>query len=692
MKTLDDKSQKMLMILIESDEPVTTNYVAEKLNISSRTVLRKMPFIEQYLKENKFKFIKKPGYGIMLKEDAKGKDRLKNLLQDEEPEKKYTPEERQLFILVELLKSKEPIKTYKFKSDLDVTEGTISSDLDSIEKSIAEYSVKLVRKPGLGVYIKGSEIALRKLMAKLIHKNSCSEDVLSILRNPIENNAVIKMPFKLKARNKLLNVVDKDIITKLEKIIYDLEKSHEYALKDNQYVALIIHIALVIERIMKEEKIVMENKFLKKIKENEEFNLAQELAIKVNEAFHIILPEEEVGYIAMHLMASRKYFMKKNEMNEIFFIEKYKIIKIAKKMIKFVESQLNVEIMQDDKLLVDLAIHLEPAIKRISMNMDIRNPLLNQIKENYPNVFQATKNAVSILKEELRLEIPESEVAYIALHIGGALERTKAYTYKVLVVCPSGVGTSSLLSAKLENEFLNIKVIDTASIVEIEGDKVDFNLCDFVISTVEMNFEGFENVIVSPLLLEEDKEKIIHVMSEIKKKSINKQKQGEKKDFKTDLKKKINYGNAIMEVLNNFRCYEGVHMNSYEEIIDEISKLYTDREENYKRLKKDIKKREALGSFILEESATMLIHCRSSAIEKLYFGVVKLDKELQIEENMVELIIVQLAPETIQEEYRQCMSRISQELFKEKLLKDMTQNEIYEYINSILKQFYLNMS
>ena len=181
MKSLERRSKDILFILAESKEPITTKFIGDKLNVSSRTITRQMPEIENYLNIHGFKFTKKPGYGIIVEGNLEEKNRLKQLLHNEKIQKRYSPQERQLFILIELLKNKEPIKIYRFKSDLNVTEGTISLDLDKIEDILAKYEVKLVRRPGLGVYIDGTEANLRKLIVNLIYENNLQNDVLDIL-------------------------------------------------------------------------------------------------------------------------------------------------------------------------------------------------------------------------------------------------------------------------------------------------------------------------------------------------------------------------------------------------------------------------------------------------------------------------------------------------------------------------------
>ena len=187
MKTLEGRIRDILFILAESDVPITTNYLGEKLNLSSRTIIRQMDELEEYLNKHNFKLIKKPGYGIEIEGGEEEKNRLKDLIDEEKVFRRYSPEERQLFILIELLKNKEAIKMYKFKSELNVTEGTISSDLDIIEEILKEQNIDLIRKPGLGIYIEGSESQLRKLILNLLYENNLQNQIMDVLGYDLEN-------------------------------------------------------------------------------------------------------------------------------------------------------------------------------------------------------------------------------------------------------------------------------------------------------------------------------------------------------------------------------------------------------------------------------------------------------------------------------------------------------------------------
>lgn len=64
-KKLNSRQKEIIQILTRSTvtNPITISSIADKLSLSSRTVLREMPKIEKWLEENEFKFIKKTRSG-----------------------------------------------------------------------------------------------------------------------------------------------------------------------------------------------------------------------------------------------------------------------------------------------------------------------------------------------------------------------------------------------------------------------------------------------------------------------------------------------------------------------------------------------------------------------------------------------------------------------------------------------------
>ena len=160
---------KILNILLKGHS--TSKKLAESINVSPRTVLRNLPIISEKLRDYNIILKTKTGSGIFLIGEESDIDRLKQYISSTSPTRKLSPEERQQLIILSLLQEKEPQKLLNFANEYQVTEATISYDLDTCEQIFEKYNLKLMRRPGLGVWIEGPEKGIRQLVTDLFYKN-----------------------------------------------------------------------------------------------------------------------------------------------------------------------------------------------------------------------------------------------------------------------------------------------------------------------------------------------------------------------------------------------------------------------------------------------------------------------------------------------------------------------------------------
>jgi mannitol operon transcriptional antiterminator len=103
------------------------------------------------------------------------------------------------------------------------------------------------------------------------------------------------------------------------------------------------------------------------------------------------------------------------------------------------------------------------------------------------------------------------------MHFGAALERRQAnFPQHVLIICPSGIGSSKILVSKLETAFPQIQQIRHASFFELE--RLDTDDFDLIVSTVPLSMPEETYVQVQPFLSDDEVEKIRDYLRE---KSLN---------------------------------------------------------------------------------------------------------------------------------------------------------------------------
>ncbi|KIP21399.1 Levansucrase and sucrase synthesis operon antiterminator [Anoxybacillus ayderensis] len=90
-------------------------------------------------------------------------------------------------------------------------------------------------------------------------------------------------------------------------------------------------------------------------------------------------------------------------------------IDIAEEIISYAEGELQAPL--NNHIHIALTDHLSFAIERIQQGYQIQNKLLNEIKVLYKKEYQIGLWAKRLIRERLGIDIPDDEVAHIALHI-----------------------------------------------------------------------------------------------------------------------------------------------------------------------------------------------------------------------------------------------------------------------------------
>ena len=184
-----------------------------------------------------------------------------------------------------------------------------------------------------------------------------------------------------------------------------------------------------------------------------------------------------------------------------------KILNSIDNFIKNLKLATSIDLSKDEIFKKYLCKHIISFCIKNDLNINNQSFIDNDIKIKYPFAFELANIAKTILEKDLNMQIDENELANIAIHIGGALQRTsnndKTKVLKTIIVCASGIGTSMIIKAKLESKFENrlevLKVIPSYLI-----DYVEIMDIDFLITTVPIEVKNIPVISISPFL--DDKE------------------------------------------------------------------------------------------------------------------------------------------------------------------------------------------
>lgn len=698
-KKITSRQKKIILMIVENSKkniPITVSEIAGELELSSRTVLRDMSGIEKWFDENDFNFVKKPGVGLILEENIENQNFIIELLEEEKIEKEYSKEERNLIILSKLLVSNEPVKSYYFAKILKVSEGVLNNDFTLASEWLERFDIELIRKPGLGVYLKGQEKNFREAYVNLIYDSFNEKEILDIVRNISENIQTDKA-IEILSENRLLNLMDKCIIRKVESTLTKKLSELDVNLADSAYIGLVVHISLALQRIKNGENITMENDFLEELSLTEEFKLAQEIVKGMEADFSMNIPLDEVGYITMHIRGAKQ---RSSSNHKALNLDDIEVMDITNKMIDLAEDEFKISLKNDERLFKDLANHLGPSINRLNMGLEIRNPLLDEIKTKYSYAYNGVEKVSKVIKDKLNINsIPESEIGYIAMHFASAIEKNLMMhaNINIVVACPTGIGTSRFLSTKIENKFPNLNILETISALNIDEEYLKEKEVDLIVSTVELN-TNLDYICVGPFMSSDDeliiKEKIKSIaqnkLMDLKVKDDTKN----KNKVYEQITESMNIGRDILEFLDEIQ-FKKFKSKDLDELIMDSSKIFVESSEDVISIKESLEERLKISIPYIEESRILLLHCLSERIDIMKLAIIRLENNIKLNsKEEIENVVFMLLPKDSPSYQRQIMSEISGSLidnfvFTNKINKFSIPEMTLE-IKDIVFNFYTN--
>lgn len=136
MQQLTKRERQLLIYLVEMSEPVTIKKLAEKENVSVRTIKYDLDDIREWLNERKQVLYSKRSQGIWMNISSSDRIKLKSELMDVNRFEIFADQSLRIKrLLIMLLVTKEAITGMKMANALDVSKDTIMNDLDVLENN-----------------------------------------------------------------------------------------------------------------------------------------------------------------------------------------------------------------------------------------------------------------------------------------------------------------------------------------------------------------------------------------------------------------------------------------------------------------------------------------------------------------------------------------------------------------------------
>lgn len=615
---ITSREREIIHILLQYPKGITVLEIANKINLSQRTVHRELKHMTTILAKHEIYLEKKAGVGLLLQGTIEKQAELKKSLLRQISD--FTAKEREELILLTLLKSIDTTKLVVLANDFNVTTGTISQHLDKISERLKLFGITLIRKKGHGISLKATEKQKRNALGYFLSMQFNEYEFFALLKDPAKN------------KNRFLDMINIKKLTLADQLIREMMAQYDLQLTDHAHMTLTIHLSIAMARIAQGKLITIDEDLLDELKKDEKFSISKEIATVIEDVFNMKIPDREVGYMTNHLKGARlNASVVKGGHTSIYATA-------CRSLITYVSQKLDVPFEKDPAVFVGLLKHIEPAIYRLERGMDLYNPLTSKIMTQYPKFFEATR--LGLKKCFSYLHFSDSETAYIVLYFGASNVLYDAKKeIRIGIICPSGLGSSKMLSARIQEEIDGVVVI-TSSLGNLKmPDLLDY---DLVLSTVELNEYSGKYLLISPILNDLE---IDRIQKEIKQYTRTTEdlllqrvyQKNKQEAFQVDTKeifhKLKTYSGFVLELLDTFAIYD---LNKQENLGALMAKMLRVMYDNFRitdvfGVRIDLEKRQRFGGFGIPQTGVAVYHCRTEHVEKSVFDIFRLDVPVKMD-------------------------------------------------------------
>lgn len=478
---LNRRQRHILKYLIDHERFVTVRDLAEKYKVSERSIRYDLDAIAYDVKKNGLALDRHKHRGVrfVLPKEERGRW-LHRLAGEPDYSNRLSAEERRDTILGVLFHQHRPVSSTDLADLLYVSRRTVVKDLKRVEAWLKSHRLSLTYVQNKGFRITGAERDVRKALAYLVSNRSHDDRDL---------------PFKL------TGLADEHLDL-VREAVFEHVRTLPYELTDSSLDGLIFHIAVALQRLRKGHEITMPERELAELRSTQEFKVSQSIAHSIASRLRVSIPEAEAGYMTLHLLGAK-------------LLHKHAPVSISlegpvKHFIRETGARLGTDLTKDRQLMRGLMVHLRPTLYRLKFNLRLNNPLKDDIMQEYTPIVEAIAHSVPILEDAFQVSFNDDERAYLALHIGAALERQSGVKRRprVLLVCGSGVGTAQLLLGRIKRYFPNLDIVDTCPLYHMSPEWLQQKDVDWIISTIPIDGLPVPHIIVNPFLTVQDRQKI----------------------------------------------------------------------------------------------------------------------------------------------------------------------------------------
>lgn len=449
---LEANSLKIIELLIE--KPLSKKEVIATLNLTNRQLQYAVEKIDSYLTHHDMVPTIQDTKYITLNDESR--TFFLNSILNNELNKSYylMQEERQKYLFLLLFfHVNQPLSMKCLTDVLEIGKTTLMNDIKKLEQDLEIKNIKINHSKKEGYHLSGDELTIRNYLMKMI-----IEDFVHPTGRFIYDIFFEKEKIEI---NTYTDNVEKQLI------------KHDIQLIENRKQEFIYTFILLLPRLKKESL----NQQLK-------YDF-QELYSMDDYQFSIDLLESEKCFHTNAYLYLTAWILGISIGNaDVDTPDRTNILELVEVIVKRFElfSGMNFENRHD--VIQKIYSHFRSAYYRLLFNLPIVNPLSKKIEEGYNEVYLIVKEILKPIEFLIENTIPKEEIAFLTIHfiaILGKINARQKNQIVAIIVCPHGIGSSSIAYNELKTIFPEILFLGPVETSELY--QLDYSY-DVIFSTV----------------------------------------------------------------------------------------------------------------------------------------------------------------------------------------------------------------
>lgn len=459
-------------LILSNSKSMEVKKLITTYRISLKTLRTDVNEINDFLLEAKMsptKLNEKEKLILLEKDIMKIQDRLNHM---DTYSYKMSREERQIYIIAELLMSQDYITMQNLAKKLNVSRNTILNDFETVKDYCLAFNVNVLMKSSKGIKIECDQKDRNNLLMQIFHDLEDDYMEKSFFHQLIQRKLGMKIP---------LEMIKEDLREYMEQ--------QHMLVSDRVFSYVSIYLFVILNRKINKKRRTVE----KLTGDTASDNLLNWFADK----YEVSIKKNDVKDFGRYM--KQHDFNISSEQKEINDVELYGIIVY---FLQMVGEDIECSLQSDTVLIESLLEHIR-TLKNWE-DYDFEMPLSDELpipKEILEKTIE--KNSI-ILERYLGYPLTKEMKESIMIHICAAFVRNLEYLnlLEVLIVCPGSMATGKYLEAQVKNyfDFRVAAVIPSRDVEEF----LKSNKIDFVISTVNVRSESVPCVKVQAQLTMND--------------------------------------------------------------------------------------------------------------------------------------------------------------------------------------------